>query len=124
MPVRLKWKDKGVVFIHQDAVTADEISRANSDFFGDDRSDRVRYQIIDFLGMTSIQATEMDMKMVAAHDIGSSSYLKAIRMAFVTDNPDFIKVTEAYRTTIHKLSSDWCCEIFPDRETAEEWAQA
>lgn len=124
MPYRTMWEPNGIVWEFYDDVTAQEIEDANDEFYGDPRSDRARYQIIDAANVTSVEWTERDITVAAAYDIGAEHAIKHLRVAYVARNPEIVSKLEKYIEIARKLNKTWQFQGFADVSEARKWVEA
>ena len=107
MPFSTNWEDRGVVWVFAGDVTAEEIERANAEFYEDPRSDQARYQIIDARAVTSVEWNDMDIKTTAAMDIGAEQVVKNVKVAYIASDPGVMDLLEQYADISRLLNSSW-----------------
>lgn len=122
MPYRTTWEPEGIVWEFEGDVTAEEIQRANAEFYGDERSDSSKYQIIDATDVTSVEWTEIDINVTAAYDIGADRSVKNLKVAYVARDEEIVELLEKYVGISRRMNSSWKFEGFRDMSSARAWA--
>ena len=123
MPYRTHWKENGIVWEFYGDVTAQEIERANAEFYRDARSDEAKYQIVDARDVASVEWQERDIKTVAAYDLGASRTLRNVRVALVADDGEIMEKLDRYADLSRRLNSSWQFERFETLEPARAWVR-
>lgn len=121
MAYRTIWEPHGVVWVYSGQVTAEEIESANREFYGDPRSDRTRYQIIDTRQVDGVEWGDRSIKTTAAQDSGAERTLKNVKVAYVATDPEIVSMMEGYVEISKALNSSWTFQGFEDLESAREW---
>lgn len=121
MPYRTNWEAKGIVWEFFGDVTAQEIEEANAEFYGDERSDLAKYQIIDAMGVTSVEWSERDITATVAQDIGAAHKIEDLNVAYVARDKEIIAKLEKYIDLARSLNSSWQFKGFPDISSARAW---
>ena len=124
MPFRTHWEDHGIVWTYHGDVTAREIADANDGFYSDERSERIRYQIIDARDVTSVEWSDRDIAMTAGYDIGAERSIKEVKVAYVAVNADIVAKLEKYIAISRTLNSSWQFRGFDTLANAREWVGA
>lgn len=124
MPYNTEWENKGIIWKFYDHVSAQEIEDANAEFYGDERSDRSKYQIIDALNVSSLEWNEIDIASAAAHDIGAERIIKNMKVAYVAKDEDIIAKLEKYIDISKRLNSSWKFKGFEDLLQAKKWVES
>jgi hypothetical protein len=124
MPHNTTWEPKGVHWEFYGVVSFSEIAEANAEFYSNERSDRMKYQIFDSIGVDAIVGTEAELKMLAAIDVGASKSIKSIKVALVIVKEELMPLAEGYVATSEALMSSWFFKIFSSLEEAREWVEA
>ena len=122
MPYRTIWEPVGIVWEFYGDVTAEEIQNANNEFYEDARSDKAKYQIIDALKVKSVEWNEIDISVVAAHDIGANHSIKDLNVAYVADDDEIISKLEKYIEISRRMETSWRFMGFKSLKDAKEWA--
>ena len=124
MPYRTTWEERGIVWTYHGDVTAREISRANEEFYNDERSDTAQYQIIDAERVASVEWSDRDIRETAAHDVGATHFVKDLKVAYVTRDPEIAAKMEKYIDLARSVETSWQFRGFEDMESARAWATA
>ena len=123
MPYQLTWRENGIHWQFYGDVTAREISVANEEFFRDERSDSAKFQIIDVRDVSSVEWNENQIKETAAHDRGAESFIKNLKVAYISKEPRIISKLEKYIEISKKLHTSWNFKGFEDFESAKVWVE-
>lgn len=123
MPVRTTWEPHGIHWEFYGRVTGEEIDRVNTEFLQDPRSEQAEYQIIDARGVTGTDWTARDAHLIAARDFRATRTVKHLRLAFLTSNPEFGALVDAYIAISVDLDTTWEFRRFDDMLSAREWVK-
>jgi hypothetical protein len=123
MPYSTKWEEKGIYWKFDGYVTAEEIEKANSEFYVDDRSDNAKYQIIDALDVTGVEWNDVNIKEIAAMDKGASFLINNIKVAYVSTDENVTSKLEKYIEISRILNSSWKFKGFRTIFSALNWAK-
>lgn len=123
MPYRTIWEPRGILWVYEGDVTAQEIEDANGEFYADARSDDVEYQIIDASRVTNVEWSDRDIAVVAAHDIGAEQVIKNVRVAFVATDAEIMSRIEKYMDIARRMTPSWDFHGFSDLAEARRWAE-
>ncbi len=121
MPYRMIWEEHGVLWEYYGAVTAPEIEEANDAFYRDPRSDAARYQLVDTLEVTHVEWSDRDIKVTAAYDLGATSLVRNVKVAYVATDPVIIGMMEQYVELSIRFNSSWKFQGFRDMKSARAW---
>jgi hypothetical protein len=122
MPYRTVWEPEGVLWRFWGAATGQELLQSNLDIYGDSRFDDIRYEICDFLDVTTIDLDERDLRKVAHLDLAAAKTNPRIKVAVVT-NRDLIKgYTNMYAAYVGQ--SPWETQFFATMAEARDWIDA
>ncbi len=123
MPYYTNWKKDGIIWKFYGDVTADEIERANNEFYENEGSDFAKYQIIDTLDVKSVEWNDIDIKKIAALDKGASIMINKLRVAYISNDEKVIKILEKYTEISRILNSTWEFRSFAETKPAIEWVK-
>jgi len=121
MPYLTKWEDRGIRWEFFGDVTAEEIEKANKEFYNDERSDRAKYQIVDATKISTVEWNDLEIVKTAAYDIGAGHVIKNLKVAYVAHNKEIVSKIEKYIEISKRLNSSWIFKGFDDFESAREW---
>ncbi len=121
MPYKIQWFSNGVIMEFHGIVSTAEVEDANEDFFSDDRSDTMEYQIIDAIMVTSVELNDFNIEEVAALDRGASILLPNLRLAYVATNMQVVTTLEKYVEISKRLNSTWKFKGFRELCQAKKW---
>jgi hypothetical protein len=117
MPYELVWEPSGVFWRYSGDVTGAEIIEASSLIYGDSRFDNLKYKLVDFLDIKSIQMSSDELALVAfqhrAAELSNQNIKTAILMG--PDN----ELAEQFAAFF--LDSDWEVKVFEERDAANSW---
>ena len=122
MPYKMNWEEKGIWMWHGGTVTSKEIFDSNMEFYNDPKSDRVKYQIIDFLEVEDIVLSELTAEKIAMLDSAQSTSTPNIKVALVGTSLSSQKLFQEYIDNSSKTKTNWSFKIFDDMKKAREWA--
>lgn len=111
-----------IVWTYHGDGTAREIADANDEFSSDDRSERIRYPIIDGRDVSSVEWSDRDIAMTAGYDIGAERSIKNVNVACVAVNADIVAKLEKFIAISRTLNSSWQYRGFESLPDAREWA--
>lgn len=121
MPYKTEWEPRGIVWEFFGDVTAEEIDRANAEFYSNPRSDDAKFQIIDARRVDSVEWNEIEISTAAAYDVGADRTIKNIKVAYVAVDVEIVSKLEKYIDIARRLSSSWQFKGFEDISAAREW---
>ncbi|GAB2774713.1 hypothetical protein [Salinimicrobium soli] len=122
MPYVTTWNTDGIIWTFSDDVSAEEISRANAEFYADERSDSSRFQIIDAAQVKSVEWNDNHIAQTAAHDIGADRRIRHVKVAYIAKETEIVSKLEKYVELSRRLNSSWQFKGFSEMEAALEWA--
>ncbi|WP_375202007.1 hypothetical protein [Hyphococcus sp.] len=121
MPFETSWSDRGIHWRYYGDVTAAETRHADAEFYGDARSDRAIYQLIDLREVTRLDFPLHDQELTAAIDGAASISTPLVRVAFIVPDDRFDAALKVYLELINQTS--WSARTFTDRQAAEDWCE-
>jgi hypothetical protein len=119
MPYQSIWEERGIHWKYTGLLTGDEILQSNMDIYGDPRFDRLRYQIVDMLGVETFDVSTESMEEVALMDVGASTTNPRVVVAVVATDAQGKRLNELYETVAGGAS--WETELFLSLEEARAW---
>ena len=121
MPYETHWSDRGVHWRYYGDVRAAETRIADAEFYGDERSDRAIYQLIDLREVTRLDFPPHDQQLTAAIDGAASISTPAVRGAFIVPDGRFNEALAIYLELINKTT--WSARTFTNLEEALGWCE-
>ena len=118
MPFSIHWHDRAVVFEYSGKVTSQDLLRSNQQVYGDERFDRLRWQLVFFDEVETVEFTNSDVKLIAYMDRGAAISNSNITVAFVGESQLLDDVNNIYAS--HAKSPAWPVTHFESREKAWE----
>jgi len=121
MPYTTTWEANGIVWKYSKVVTDSDILDANYEFYGDDRSDTARYQIVDGLAITNLDLTEDLLERLAIMDAESSRRIRNVKVALVGIDAKVRASFQAYVDASQEHGGNWSIALFTDIDSARRW---
>ena len=121
MPYQTIWEEKGVKWVFYGHVTAEELRKANEDFYLDPRSKKATYELINTVLVEDLEWAPVEIVELSANDVAASRGNNHLKMAFVVDNPDLMVKIEKYMAISRTLNSGWKIREFSTEAEAREW---
>ena len=119
MPYSTEWKEKEFQATFTGIVTSQEILKMVFGFYGDERFDRIKYNLVDFTGADSLKTNEKEIKEIAYLDMAAARSNPNIKVAIAAGH-DFIKeMSQLYAE--YSDESPWQVKIFNTLEEARQW---
>jgi hypothetical protein len=120
MPHAVHWEPEGVCVKFWGTVDSSEITAIYEEISGDERSDRIRFVLQDYLGATrSTGMTLSDVKVFVALEMGASyGQAQPVWRAAIATEPsicDFLKYFRSVRTSPDPF------QVFSTGREAREW---
>ena len=115
----LTWEPKGVYWKYTGNVSGKEIIKASTEIYGDQRFDNLKYKLVDFSDVESIDISEKEIKQIAFQHAAASLSKSKVKNAIIVDcNSERAAKTFADYLVNH---SDWEVRVFDYLEDANEW---
>lgn len=121
MPYRITWEPSGVYRQYLGAVTIAERGESFHAICGDERFDRLRYTITDYLAVTSYELSSVATAEIAALHIGPLVTNPRIAIVAVAQRADILAAIEDFKG--HGFSAA-PYEVFATLEAARHWIGA
>lgn len=118
MGYELHWEDRGVVKRYFDQVSSEELLAPVIATEADERFDRLRFVINDFLEATSVVFTQADIDTIAAHDMGAAATNPRIKVAVVAAQAEVIELVRRY---MQAAARAYPTSIFSTMAEARAW---
>lgn len=93
----------------------------NLQFYSDKRSDYAKYQLVDGRKIERLILTQSDLTELAALDAGASISIQKLKIAFITEDPEVIFLTQQYINIALSLNSNWDFRFFSNIDNARDW---
>lgn len=112
------WEDGGVHWKYSGDVSGKEIVEASTAIYGDPRFDKLRYKLVDFLEVESLEIDDANVALIAFQHIAAE-----------TSNPNIknaILITSELSEKANKFSaffgdSTWPIKVFYNLDEANDW---
>lgn len=117
MSYQLDWEPRGVLWRYSGDVTGAEIIEASSLIYGDSRFDNLKYKLVDFLDIKSIQVSPDELALVAYQHRAAELSNQYIRTAILMRSDN--KLAEQFAEFF--IDSNWEVKAFKERDTANSW---
>ena len=122
MACSTEWKTMGVCWTLTGIVTGREINLVNLNIFQDRRFGSISYQLLDFTGMKSLEATEKEVKKTAFQDMVAARSNPDIKVAMVAPQDLMKKMFEIYAE--YTEPSQWEIRMFNTVKDANQWLKS
>lgn len=120
MPIEMSWQNQGVIFHCTGLVSAQDIHRAHQRLYSDERSDHLRYQLIDFRPAETLVISDRENAHIIANDLGASCSLPHMRVAFVCPKTSMLPPLQDYVQAMQRVPH-WEIRIIHYWEEAIAW---
>lgn len=125
MAIETKWEESGIQWTCSGDVTRKEFMQAIvGDFYNNEHSDTVVYEIVDCSEVSSFEINNRDALFFAGTDLGRSHKQLDMRVALIAQDAFVLKLMETYRDAFHHINKRWDIRIFTDRMKGILWAKA
>jgi len=124
MSFSVKWHDHYVEFTLVGEFGLEGFVQVNDTFSGDQRFDSIKGVVLDMRGVTKIEMTEVDQKVISSMAKVSTRFIfeRRIRFSYVVAAPEIEAFVRNYiDTRAHKV---WDRELFHTLEDARSWVLA
>ena len=118
MSFKLSWEPHGVYVKFDGKLSGEVLASAVMRIHGDERFDRLRYSINDFLDCDEVSVAAATMEFLSALDAEGALSNPHITIIVIARSPEAIQLVEAYRAS---GVSRYATVIFPSVAAAREW---
>ncbi len=115
----IEWKDNGVHIKYIGNLGAFELTEVDSEIYGNEMFERIKYMFYDLRDMTFIKDSDDDMMIPAAFDKTPAGWNRSLKQAFVVNTKEQLEIVEDYMEQIKDLP--WKSAFFHDKEKALAW---
>lgn len=116
MPYKVTWKPNYVSFDYFGIVTSQDIIQSNQEVYGDERFDKLHWQLVSFDETESVQFEPANIRLIAYMDQAAARSNPKITVAFVGKTKILEEVATAYAET--NIEPVWSIIQFDSREEA------
>jgi hypothetical protein len=116
---KITWEEHGVYCKFSGTVSGGELKQCNNDIYGDERFDKIKYQIFDMLDVTELAIKTIDVHIAAACDSAAAITNPNIKCALVATDEKAHALSEVYQRGI--LTSPWKGRSFTTIMEAYAW---
>jgi hypothetical protein len=119
MAYTTEWETQGVLWRYSGIVDGTELINSNLDIYGDERFDRMKYQIVDLTRVSAFNVTRDEMLKIAAYDRAASLSNPFVKVAVVAKITAIKALTVLYDA--ENIKSPWETRIFDTVDQARAW---
>lgn len=116
MAYSIKWEENGVYIDFHGTLHRNDLIEFNFQIVGNQKFDRLKYQICDFTNVNDINGEIDDTKFVAAINTQSATWNNKLDIVCVTTNDTIIGFIEMYKTLIK--DTKWKIQITDTLDSA------
>ena len=116
MPCKVTWKDKELVWELSGDISTQEFHKINSDQYGDPRWDDLRFLIVDFRNVKSIDLPDEEIMLIQSMDKAAAITNPYLKIASIANTEKTRKIAEFYGA-----DSPWTCRVFETLEEGRSW---
>jgi hypothetical protein len=124
MPNQIIWEEKGVISHYRGLFSPELHVEGLGKLFGDSRIDDINYIIGDYLEVSRVLLTAVNIDYPVAMTTGASSYLKDIKVALVATDQKIIKLCEHFIKLSSQVNPTWETRLFGGIQSARDWVTA
>jgi len=114
----LDWEQNGVYWKYSGDVTGKEIIDTSTEIYGDPRFDILKYKLVDFSDVNSINISEEEIKLITYQHAAASKSNARIKNGIVIDKDD--ERGKMFADLLVK-SSSWEVRVFDNLAEANSW---
>ena len=118
MAYKLDWERDGVYWEYTGKVSGKEIVEASTTIYGDERFDTLKYKLVNFLGVESIEMDEAEVALIAHQHRAAERSNPNIKNAIVIKKPNS-KLANMFAAFF--TDSFWEVQVFQDLDEANNW---
>lgn len=115
------WEARGVYRKYTGLLTGSLIREAVEKVEGDERFDKIRYVLNDYLDVTKIDVSDFELNTIAAIDSVASETNKRIKIAQVATSPDIIDLVTSYDKKLQ--DNTYTTKVFSNVADARKWVE-
>lgn len=119
-----EWKNDGVYRKYFDKLTSEDLIYSNSQLVGKAEFETIKYLIVDFTGITSIEIDGKDVDIATLFNEKSNPYNKDIKVALVSDNTELQSLIEKYLENTLTLVPYAQQKLFNNLIEAQSWVSS
>jgi len=118
MSHKLIWEPKGVYWRYFGKVSGLDVLEATMLVYGDSRFEELKYKLVSFIDVESIDMTEGEVSAIASRHKAAEKYNPYIKTAILLRSK-----TNALANKFSALFSDsrWDVQVFDDLDKANDW---
>ncbi len=121
MDKEIFWSDEGVQIKYKGDLYLNDIIAVNRLISNNPKYIFIKYQISDFLGLTSLSMSKKDIESLSEFQVIPTILKPNLKLAVVSDNNDFReKVLEFIDLMKY---NDWNIKLFNNLVEAKEWCE-
>lgn len=117
MSYQLIWEPHGVFWQYSGNVTGEEVIEASSLIYGDSRFDNLKYKLVDFLDIKSIEMSADELAVVAFQHRAAELSNEGVKTAILMESNNSL----AEQFAAFFVDSNWEVMVFSDRNEANLW---
>ncbi len=99
-----------------------DATMATNEFYSDPRSDETRVALWDFSEISGFNVSQIEVSEIAAIDDTASTYMKPLKVAFITRDPELAILTRHYIQEMALYGNRWDNRLFESIDEARRWA--
>ena len=117
MTHKLIWEHDGIYWEYYGKVSGKEIIEASTSIYGDERFDTLKYKLVNFLGVESIEMNDDEVALIAHQHRTAERSNPNIKSAIVIKSGREI----ADKFAAFFTDSFWQVQVFQDLNEANNW---
>ena len=117
MTYKLDWESNGIYWEYYGNVSGKEIIEASTTIYGDERFDTLKYKLVNFLGVESIEMDEDEVALIAYQHRAAERSNPNIKNAIVIKTDG--KLANMFAAFFR--DSSWEVQVFQDLDEANNW---
>lgn len=121
MSCKLTWEPVGVYWKYYGKVTDMEVFKETMKAYGDSRFDELKYKLVDFLDVESIEISEDEVNVIATQHKNAERYNGYIKNAIIVRDKFSDMGKLARHFAAHFNDSPWDVRVFDDLDAANDW---
>lgn len=117
MTHKLNWESDGIYWEYYGKVSGKEIVEASTAIYGDERFDTLKYKLVNFLGVESIEMDEEEVALIAHQHRAAERSNPYLKNAIVIKPGN--KLADMFAAFF--TDSSWDVQVFQDLDEANHW---